>query len=68
MNLFISLSFFALHFCRRSSQSAGRIINKAIEKALKEADQNGIKGKEVTPYLLAAIAKITSGKSLETST
>ncbi|KAL7035783.1 hypothetical protein ACKWTF_008555 [Chironomus riparius] len=43
------------------------IINNAIEKALREADENGVKGKEVTPYLLAAIAKITSGKSLETN-
>ncbi|KAL7035787.1 hypothetical protein ACKWTF_008555 [Chironomus riparius] len=49
------------------TQSVEIIINNAIEKALREADENGVKGKEVTPYLLAAIAKITSGKSLETN-
>ncbi|HYF82074.1 MAG TPA: pseudouridine-5'-phosphate glycosidase [Clostridia bacterium] len=40
-------------------------IDKAIEIALLEADKNGIKGKEVTPYLLDKIKDITSGKSLE---
>jgi pseudouridylate synthase len=40
-------------------------IDKAIELALFEADKNGIKGKEVTPYLLDKVKDITSGKSLE---
>ena len=40
------------------------VIDDAIEKALQEADQKGIKGKDVTPYLLSAIKRLTEGKSL----
>lgn len=47
---------------------ADAVINDSISDALKKAEQNGIKGKEVTPFILAAISKITSGKSLQTST
>ncbi|KAG5681469.1 hypothetical protein PVAND_010901 [Polypedilum vanderplanki] len=43
------------------------VINNAIEKALVETDKKGIKGKEVTPYLLSAISEITKGKSLQTN-
>ena len=39
-------------------------INKAIDEALAEADAKGIKGKEVTPFLLARIKDITGGDSL----
>ncbi|SHH32379.1 pseudouridine-5'-phosphate glycosidase [Tepidibacter thalassicus] len=42
-------------------------INKAIEDALKEADEKGIKGKETTPFLLDKIKSITSGKSLKSN-
>lgn len=42
-------------------------INAAIEEALKDAKLKGISGKEVTPFILAAVSKITAGKSLETS-
>ncbi|GFN36279.1 pseudouridine-5'-phosphate glycosidase [Tepidimicrobium xylanilyticum] len=41
------------------------LINKAIEDALKEAEEKGIKGKEVTPFLLDKVKNITEGKSLE---
>ncbi|CEP82379.1 pseudouridine-5'-phosphate glycosidase [Paraclostridium sordellii] len=40
-------------------------INNAIETALKEADENNITGKKVTPFLLDKVKTITSGKSLE---
>lgn len=43
------------------------IIRKSIEGALEEANIAGIKGKEVTPFILAAVSKITAGKSLQTS-
>lgn len=43
------------------------IINKAIEDALKEAKDKGIKGKETTPFLLAKVKDITGGKSLESN-
>ncbi|MGZ6525502.1 MAG: pseudouridine-5'-phosphate glycosidase [Tumebacillaceae bacterium] len=38
-----------------------------IQNALAEAKQGGIKGKDVTPFLLAKIKEITEGKSLETN-
>ncbi|MDU6482304.1 pseudouridine-5-phosphate glycosidase [Paeniclostridium sordellii] len=40
-------------------------INNAIETALKEADENNITGKKVTPFLLDKVKTITVGKSLE---
>lgn len=42
-------------------------ITLAIEKALKEADENGIRGKESTPFLLAKVKEITGGDSLESN-
>lgn len=42
-------------------------INGAIEKALKEADEKGIKGKEITPFLLAKVKDITGGESLDSN-
>lgn len=43
------------------------IINEAIEKALSEADKQGIKGKAITPFLLSRIEQITEGASLKTN-
>ncbi|MBK6504676.1 MAG: pseudouridine-5'-phosphate glycosidase [Ignavibacteria bacterium] len=43
------------------------IIDKAISEALKSADSNGIKGKDVTPFLLSEIKKITGGESLRSN-
>ena len=40
------------------------VIGKAIEEALEEAKQLGIKGKETTPFLLAKIKDLTGGESL----
>jgi pseudouridine-5'-phosphate glycosidase len=42
-------------------------INKAIDEALKEADEKGIKGKETTPFLLAKVKDITGGASLDSN-
>ena len=39
-------------------------INKAIDEAVKEAEEQGIHGKETTPFLLARIKDITGGDSL----
>lgn len=39
-------------------------IDAAIETALKKADENKIKGKDITPFLLKEIKEITGGKSL----
>ncbi|WP_040305679.1 pseudouridine-5'-phosphate glycosidase [Caloramator australicus] len=43
------------------------VINKAIEDALLEAKEKGIKGKETTPFLLAKVKEITGGKSLDSN-
>lgn len=42
-------------------------ITSAIEKALKEAEEKGIRGKESTPFLLAKVKEITGGDSLESN-
>lgn len=39
-------------------------ITNAIESAVVEAEEKGIKGKESTPFLLAKVKDITEGKSL----
>lgn len=42
-------------------------ITNAINDALKEADEKGIKGKETTPFLLSKIKEITGGASLDSN-
>lgn len=42
-------------------------INEAINDAVKEAEEKGIKGKESTPFLLAKVKEITGGESLESN-
>lgn len=44
-----------------------KLISETIEKAVKEAEENGIKGKETTPFLLAKIKELTGGESLESN-
>ena len=43
------------------------IINNAIDKALKMADEAGVKGKDITPFLLKTIVDLTGGDSLESN-
>lgn len=42
-------------------------IDQAITKALAEANEKGIQGQHVTPFLLAKIKEITGGESLESN-
>ena len=42
-----------------------KVISKAIDDAVEEANKLGIKGKDTTPFLLDKVQKITEGKSLE---
>jgi len=42
-------------------------ITNAINEAVKEAEEKGIKGKESTPFLLAKVKEITGGESLESN-
>jgi len=48
------------------SMDPGR-INAAIDQAIEECRQKGIKGKDTTPFLLARIKDITGGDSLESN-
>lgn len=43
------------------------VIESAIQEALKDASKKDIKGKEVTPFVLAAVARATEGASLDAS-
>ena len=43
------------------------VINAAIDRALAEAERDGIHGKETTPYLLAKVKDLTGGDSLESN-
>ncbi|MCJ7472786.1 MAG: pseudouridine-5'-phosphate glycosidase, partial [Actinobacteria bacterium] len=40
-------------------------MNEIIEKAVKAAEKEGVKGKKLTPYLLNKIKELTGGKSLK---
>ncbi|MDA3931410.1 MAG: pseudouridine-5'-phosphate glycosidase, partial [Tenericutes bacterium] len=40
-------------------------MNKIIDQAIKDSHDDGIEGKDVTPYLLAKIVEKTEGKSLD---
>ncbi|NVK41364.1 MAG: pseudouridine-5'-phosphate glycosidase [Oceanospirillaceae bacterium] len=46
---------------------ATEAIDAAIEQALQEADAQGIHGKATTPFLLARVAELTGGDSLESN-
>lgn len=39
-------------------------INSAIDKAIAEANEKGVRGKDITPFLLVKIKEITGGNSL----
>lgn len=43
-------------------------VTAAIEAALKDAEQQGIKGREVTPFLLGTLARTTEGRTLAANT
>ena len=40
------------------------VIDAAIDQAISESKEQGIKGKETTPFLLARVAELTGGDSL----
>ena len=43
------------------------VIDAAIEQALKECAEQGVRGKETTPFLLARVVELTGGESLESN-
>jgi pseudouridylate synthase len=48
-------------------EADAKMIDKAIKKALDYASEQGIKGKAITPFLLAEIERRTEGASLRTN-
>ncbi len=44
-----------------------QVMNEAINEAIASANQEGLSGKNITPYLLDKIQKITEGSSLESN-
>lgn len=44
-----------------------KVINAAIDQAIKESVEQGIKGKATTPFLLARVVELTGGDSLESN-
>ncbi|MBQ7250617.1 MAG: pseudouridine-5'-phosphate glycosidase [Bacilli bacterium] len=42
-------------------------IDSLVDQAVRECEEQGIKGKEATPFLLKRIVELTGGKSLETN-
>ena len=43
------------------------VINDAIDRAVKEAEEKGIHGKDTTPFLLAKVKELTGGDSLDSN-
>jgi pseudouridine-5'-phosphate glycosidase len=41
------------------------VVDRAIRRALRRAEEEGVRGKGVTPFLLRAVAEETGGRSLE---
>ena len=49
-------------------QADGRAIEDAIQTALRTAEKKRIRGKDVTPFILSEVNRLTSGASLAAST
>ena len=43
------------------------VISSAIDQAVRESVEQGVKGKEITPFLLARVSELTGGESLESN-
>jgi len=49
----------------REYELDSELMEKVIEQAITEAEAAGVKGKEITPYLLSRVTELTAGKSLQ---
>jgi pseudouridine-5'-phosphate glycosidase len=45
----------------------GDLVERVVNTALERAGREGVRGAEVTPYLLAAVSRETGGRTLETN-
>lgn len=43
------------------------VINQAIDQAVRECNEQGVYGKETTPFLLARVSELTGGDSLKSN-
>ena len=50
-----------------SNQADGQAIERAIQTALTLADEENVRGKDVTPFVLSQVNRLTSGASLVAS-
>ncbi|WP_096188156.1 pseudouridine-5'-phosphate glycosidase [Evansella halocellulosilytica] len=50
-----------------SAELPAELISSMIENALKEAEEQGISGKDTTPFLLARLKDMSEGKTLTTN-
>lgn len=50
-----------------ANEMAPAVINEAIDRAVAEAEATGVRGKDVTPFLLARVKDLTGGDSLESN-
>ena len=67
-NYFIMVNAFIYSLLLNDYWFLDEYMNRIILDALNKAQSSGISGKEITPFLLNVIGKLTSNKSLETST
>ena len=42
-------------------------IDAIVDQAVKEAEDQGVKGKDVTPFLLKRVVELSGGESLDTN-
>ncbi|ODM95199.1 Pseudouridine-5'-phosphate glycosidase [Orchesella cincta] len=49
----------------KEHEGAGKMIEDAIKSALKEAEKLSVKGKDMTPFLLGEVSRLTGGESLK---
>lgn len=49
------------------SSLPAEMVQKAIQDALLEAEQQGVRGQDVTPYLLERVSELTGGASMRTN-
>ena len=53
--------------CQEEDALSHEYIDSIIAGAVEECEKKGIRGKDITPYLLERIANLTGGKSLDTN-
>lgn len=50
-----------------SPMAGGADIDAAIRAALDQAEERGLKGRDVTPFVLASVNEATGGQSLKSN-